>query len=73
MQKKEVKLPAAGRLVRVADFDSQFTSLVLSSGWSYEKVFNALNEIYSAEFGEDRYSNYNSYRVARSRRIKSRS
>lgn len=72
MNTTKQKLPKAARLVRVREFDAQFTSLALSSGWSYEKVFNTLNDIYRAEFGEDRYSNYNSYRVARSRRLKTR-
>lgn len=73
MQKKEVKLPDAGRLVRVVDFDNQFTSLALSTGWTYEKVFNSLNEVYHKAYGQYRYTDYNSYRVARSRRIKRRS
>lgn len=72
MQKEGVQLPPANRLVRVSDFDKQFTSLALVTGWPYEKVFNALNDAYRAEFKEDRYSDYNSYRVARSRRINRR-
>tara|TARA_R110002050_G_scaffold174876_5_gene307832 strand:- start:3490 stop:3708 length:219 start_codon:yes stop_codon:yes gene_type:complete len=64
------KLPGPAKLVKASGFDAEFTALSMATGKSYVECFNLLNDIYSKAFGADRYSDYNSYRNTRARRLK---
>lgn len=64
------KLPPASKLVKCQDFDSEFTKLIALHGFTREKAFNTLNDHYFNATKKERYSDYESYRVARYRRLK---
>lgn len=58
------------KMVREDGFDEAFNEC-LASGISAKTSFQILNVLYRKTYGIDRYSSYDSYRVMRSRRLKS--
>lgn len=67
-----MKNPVPAKLIKAQDFDREFTRLLEVGECTHVEAFLQLNEIYRNAFGADRYSDYDSYRVARRRRIKAK-
>jgi hypothetical protein len=59
------------KLVREEGFDMAFNE-GLADGLSQREAFWLLNTLYRITYGEKRYKNYESYRVARSKRFKNK-
>jgi len=57
------------RLVDPETFLDEFYKAKHETGLSDRKVFDVLNKIFRKTYGIDRYSSYDSFRVARNRRI----
>ena len=57
------------KLIHPRDFDREFTALISLPGYTHQQAFDELNDIYETEFNKPRYSDYNSYRVARRKRL----
>jgi hypothetical protein len=62
----------AAQLISVSGFDNAFTKLLGEDSIStHAEAFRILNEIYLKEFKQARYKNFDSYRVARAKRMRS--
>lgn len=57
------------KLSTAKGFDQAFTYLISQPGATHLQSFERLNAIYEEATGEQRYADYNSYRVARRRRL----
>lgn len=67
--KPEVKVH---ELIKAKSFDKVFSKLIGSAAFkTHEEAFAYMNEVYFQHFGVDRYSSFESYRVARSKRLRS--
>jgi len=54
------------------EFDERFIECTRECD-TYEEAYDQVEQEYRSVFGKRKYSNYNSYRVARRKRIKARS
>lgn len=58
------------QLVDPSGFDKAFTALLQDPKIAtHEQAYNILEEKYKQAFGKNKYSNYDSYRKARNRRL----
>ena len=67
MSHKEIN---ALQLTTARGFDQVFTQLISKGGITRKNAFYQLNELFEESTGFPRYSDYESYRVARSHRLK---
>ena len=57
------------KLRDIQEFERRYIEYTKDSE-TYEEAYNRVESDYKKAYGKARYSNYNSFRVARSRRIK---
>lgn len=58
------------RMVTTEGFDAVYWETLQELGTSQAETFDILNELFEKYFGHKRYSNFESYRVSRDRRMK---